>query len=368
MASRAKGADKALLVIIGVLIVSGVVIFSSASLGVLARGNAPVSSILLNHLGLGVGLGLIAMIIGAHVDYRQWRRFAPHIFVLALIATALVFVPGIGYEHGGARRWISIFGTSFQPGEALKIAAVLAAAAYFSSIKNKIGDLRYGLGGLAAILALPCVLIILQPDTGTLGIIAASVFAIFFAAGARWRDIGIVIVIGLIFLGALAFMRPYVLDRIQTLFNPTEDPHASGYQIRQSFIAIGSGGYVGRGFGQSVQKFSYLPEPIGDSIFAVAAEEFGFAGAIILVALFLGLALRSFSIAARAPDFFGGLLAVGIGAYLSGEAFINISAMIGIIPLTGVPLTFISHGGSAMLIAMGSAGILLNISRNSARS
>jgi cell division protein FtsW len=154
-----------------------------------------------------------------------------------------------------------------------------------------------------------------------------------------------------------------VRDRIVTFFYPAEGQQAQAYQIKQSLIAIGSGGITGRGFGQGIQKFTYLPEPMGDSIFAVAGEELGFAGAFFIVFLFTAFALRWYGIAARAPDLFGALLAVGISTYLASEAFVNIASMLGVAPLTGIPLTFISQGGSAMLASLGSAGILLSISR-----
>ena len=288
--------------------------------------------------------------------------------MLALIATALVFVPQIGLEHGGGKRWLNIFGISFQPSEALKLGVIMVAAAYFTAIRPRMESARYALVGLVAILALPTILLVMQPDIGTLGIIIAGVLAIFLAAGAPWRYIIAVILIATLALGVLALNRPYVRDRIVTFFNPAQNQQNEGYQIRQSLIAIGSGGLAGRGFGQGIQKFRYLPEPMGDSIFAVIGEELGFLGSVAMVILFLLLALRGFWVAARAPDVFGGLLAVGISAYIGSQAFINIGAMLGVAPITGIPLPFISQGGSAMLISLASAGILLNISRHRSTS
>ncbi|QQG37577.1 MAG: FtsW/RodA/SpoVE family cell cycle protein [Candidatus Kaiserbacteria bacterium] len=359
--------DKILFALIGILVIGGVLVFTSAALGLLARGATHISSVAFNHIVLGIGVGLLALFVASRIDYRTWRRFAPHLFVAALLVTAAVFIPGLGFEHGGGRRWINVAGLTFQPSEALKIGAILMAAAYFSGMRERIGDFRYGLGGLLAILVAPVILLISQPDLGTLGVIVISVLAVYFAAGAPWRDILLVIAGGVLALVLLATLRPYVLDRLSVFLNPSLAPQAEGYQIRQSLIAIGSGGFFGRGFGQGVQKFTYLPEPMGDSIFAVAAEEFGFLGGVALIGLFLGLALRGFSIAAEAPDPFGGLLAIGISTYLASEAFINIGAMLGIAPLTGIPLTFISQGASAMLISLGSAGILLAISRRARR-
>lgn len=360
---RGVRTDKVLALLIATLVLGGSLIFASAAFGLLARGASNISSVVFNHLVLGVGVGLAALAITSRIDYRIWRRFAPHLFILALAATALVFIPHIGLSHGGGQRWIVIGGVSFQPAETLKIGSILLAAAYFSGIRGRIMDLRFGLGGLLAILAGPTILLLLQPDLGTLGIIVFSVLAVFLAAGAAWRDLILMTCLGFLVLAVLAFARPYVMDRVAVFFNPSQAPHAEGYQIKQSLIAIGSGGLTGRGLGQGVQKFTYLPEPMGDSIFAVAGEEFGFVGGIIIIGLFLAFALRGFSIAARTVDPFGALLAVGISTYLGIEAFINIAAMLGVAPLTGVPLTFMSQGGSAMLISLASAGILLGISR-----
>ncbi len=358
--------DKPLALIIGLLVVGGCLIFSSAAFGLLGRGSTNITAVAANHLVLGVGLGIVLMIAAIFIDYRLWRRLAPYLYCAALVATALVFVPGLGLEHGGGRRWIMIFGTSFQPSEALKLGCVLIAAAYCAGIRGQIKSLSYGLGAFFAILIPPAVLMLLQPDLGTFGIMVFGTFAIFWSAGIRLRDVVVISVIGLLLLSALAFVRPYVRDRIETFFDPAQGTQGQSYQIRQSLIAIGSGGLFGRGFGQGIQKFTYLPEPMGDSIFAVASEELGFAGATSLIALFCFFALRGFQIAARATDAFGSYLAVGIATYLSIEAFINIAAMLGMAPLTGIPLTFISQGGSAVLISLASAGILLNISRRKA--
>lgn len=355
--------DRPLAILIAILVVSGGMIFASAAFGLLARGATHMSSVVFNHLLLGVGLGLIALIIATLVDYKKWRPLAPYVYVLALLATAAVFIPGLGLEHGGGQRWLLIFGFSFQPSEVLKIASILMAASYFASIREKVCTITYGLGGFLAILLLPAAILFLQPDVGTFGVIAFAVSAIFFAAGARWRDIALVICIGVLVLGALVVSKDHVRERVVTFFYPAQGQDDQAYQIKQSLIAIGSGGFTGRGFGQGIQKFKYLPEPMGDSIFAVAAEELGFVGASGIVLAFLIFSLRGFSVGARAPDLFGALSAIGIATYLSVEAFINIASMLGVAPVTGIPLTFMSQGGSAMLVSLGSAGILLSISR-----
>jgi cell division protein FtsW len=357
------GVDRPLLVLLAILIVGGAFLFASAAFGLLARGSSNMSSVFFSHLLLGLGLGLVAMTAAAFLDYRVWKRYAPYAYGLAVLATFAVFLPHIGFEHGGARRWLDIAGFSFQPSELMKIGAVMLAAFYFSQIKGKIESFAWGFGGLAAIILLPASALILQPDIGTLGVICISVGAIFFTAGAPWRQILAVGVVGALILCMLIYTRPYMRDRVTTFFNPAQGTLAESYQIRQSLIAIGSGGLMGRGFGQGVQKFTYLPEPMGDSIFAVAGEELGFVGAFGIIVLFALFAIRGYTIASRAPDLFGSLLAVGISTYLAAEAFINIASMLGVAPLTGIPLTFISQGGSAILVSLGSAGVLLSVSR-----
>lgn len=356
--------DRPLLFIIAILVVGGGLIFASAAFGLLARGQNGMSSIVFSHLVLGVGLGLSGLVALAHIDYRHWRRPAPYLFALALVATALVFVPQIGFTHGGGTRWLDLFGVSVQPSEALKITSVLFAAAYFSADRRRAESLTWGLGGFFAIIAVPTILLFLQPDIGTLGIICISVFAVYITAGAKWQHIAVAFVIALLCVGAILYAKPHARDRVITFLDPSQDQQDLGWQIKQSLIAIGSGQFLGRGFGQGVQKFTYLPEPMGDSIFAVAAEELGFVGAVGIVLVFLAFALRGYGVAAGTADQFGGLLAVGISTYLVSEAFINIASMLGLAPLTGIPLTFISQGGSAMLVSLASAGILLNISRN----
>lgn len=364
-----KRADTVLLLILLALLVVGALVFTSAALGLLARGATHISSVIFNHFVLGLGGGCILAVLAFIVDVKVWRQIAPYAFGATLFATGLVFIPGLGMEHGGGLRWIDLGFVTVQPSEFLKVGAILFAAFYFSQLREDTASWK-GIAAFFGIMGLPGILLLLQPDLGTLGITTLSVFAIYIAAGARLRDVGLIIITALVVLGGLSLTPrySYVYDRLDTFFNPAEqNALGEGYQIQQSFIAIGSGGVFGRGFGQGVQKFTYLPEPMGDSIYAVLAEEFGFLGGAVLIALFLVLALRGFSIAAQSPEFFGGLLAVGISTYLAGEAFINIAAMLGMAPLTGVPLTFISQGGSAMLAALAGAGILLAVSRKSAR-
>ncbi len=358
-----KSIDRSLFFITGTLVVFGFFIFTSASLGLLAREGARFSSVAFSQIFFGMILGTIFLIIMSKIRYRVWRPYAPYIFIASIIATLLVFIPGFGFELNGARRWVHILGFSFQPSEFLKLGFVLYAAAYLSGVKNKIHEFRHGLIPFALILGIPSAILLLQPDTGTVIVLASAGIAMYITAGGKIRDLLILFLIAVIALSALVYQRPYLKDRLETFIRPGIDLQESGYQLNQSLIAIGSGGAFGRGFGQSVQKFNYLPEPIGDSIFAVAAEEFGFMGGLVLILLFLTFSFRGLKIASRAPDYFSGLLVVGIIILIISQSFINIGSMLGVFPLTGLPLLFISHGGTAMLFALGSVGIILNISK-----
>lgn len=361
--SNPKSVDSILIVIITLLVGAGFLIFSSASLGLLARDGASFSSVAFSQFVFGIIGGGVALFITSNIYYRHWRRFAFYIFLLSLIATAAVFIPGIGMSHGGATRWLNLGITTVQPSEFLKIGFVVYLATWFSGIQNKIHDWRYGLMPFVGSVAIVGVIMLAQPDTDTFMIMAASGMAMFLAAGAKWRDILGIIGAGLLGLLIIALLRPYVMDRLTTFLDPEADQLGSGYQINQSLIAIGSGGALGRGFGQSIQKFEYLPEAIGDSIFAVYAEEFGFFGSTLLIVGLVSLALRGYKTAAQAEDIFGTLLVTGFITVIIAQAFLNIAAMTGMAPLSGLPLPFISHGGTALMATLAALGIVLNVSK-----
>lgn len=361
---RSATVDRFFLGIVALIVTGGFFIFSSASLGLLARDGAQFSSVAFSQLFLGIGLGTLSLIILSNVNYRLYRPYATAFFIFALILTSLVFIPGIGMEFGGAKRWLSIFGFSFQPAEVLKIASIIFFAAWLSKAKTRIHEFKYGLLPFMGYLGAIGLVLLSQPDTDTFVVIAVSGTAMYLASGAKWRDIGIMVGILAAGILLLALTRPYLMDRFLTFLDPANDPQGAGYQIQQSLIAVGSGEWFGRGFGQSIQKFNYLPEPIGDSIFSVAAEEFGFVGSSLIILAFVFFAFRGFRIASRTPDLFGGLLVVGIVIMVVAQSFANIAAMLGVVPLTGMPLLFISHGGTALLMALAAVGIVLNVSKH----
>jgi len=359
-----RSVDPILFGTIAFLVVAGIFIFLSASLGLFAQGKTQFSDVAVSQLVLGLGGGLIALVIGLTVHYRVWRKLSYAMFVAALLLTAAVFIPGIGLELNGAQRWLAVGSFTVQPSEFLKIAYILAVAAWFSGAKSKLRELRFGLIPFGIVTTLVGIVLLLQPDTDTFLIIAASGTAMFFAAGARWRDIGIIVLVCILGLGILLSTRDYLTRRLTTFLDPASDPQGASYQIQQSLMAIGAGEMFGRGFGKSIQKFGKLPEPTSDSIFSVFAEEFGFVGSVTLVSAFLLFALRGLWVAARAPDLYGALIATGIVVLITSESFLNIGAMLGLVPLSGLPLVFISHGGTALLTSLGAAGILLSVSKS----
>jgi cell division protein FtsW len=360
--------DKIFISLLFALLLVGIFVFTSASLGIFAKNETLFYSMVTNQLLLGLLGGLLAFYVFSKISYRLWKKYAYHIFVFSVIVTLLVFVPGVGFEHGGAKRWIHLFSQSFQPSELLKFGLVVFLSAWFSFSKDRAETARYGLLPFIAVLGLCAGIMLKQPDTGTFIVMTASAFAVYFVSGAKWKHIAVLFMTGLIGLLMLISIRPYIKDRLLTFIDPTRDPLGSAYQIQQSLIAIGSGEIFGRGLGQSVQKFSYLPEPVGDSVFAIIGEELGFVGSVSVVILFLLFGLRGLKIGSRAQDPFGTYLTVGIITLILAQSFLNIVSLIGIFPLTGVPLVFISHGGTALLFALAEVGIVVNISKTASRA
>ncbi len=355
--------DKPLLISILILAIGGFFIFSSASLGLLARDGARFSNVAFTQTFYGLFLGTIALLITYRIPYLFWKKHALSLLGAALALTVLVFVPYFGFEHGGAKRWVVLGSFSFQPSEFLKIGFIFYVAAWIASIKHNIKTFRFGLLPFMISIGVVGGILLSQPDTDTFFVIFVASVAMFFVGGARKRDVVIILLIALIGFATIAMTRPYLVERFTTFLNPGQDSLGASYQIQQSLIAVGSGGITGRGFGKSIQKFNFLPEPIGDSIFAVAAEEFGLLGSIFIVGMFFFFAFRGLKIAGRSNDTFGGLVALGIVILIISQAFINIASMLGVFPLSGIPLPFVSHGGTALLMTLAEVGILLNISK-----
>ncbi len=360
--AKSHSQSRIFLLIVTLLSGVGFFIFLSASLGMVENGMAGFLQVGLKQFAVLI-IGLVSMIIVANIPYKYWRTYSLPLLILSIGATLLVFIPGLGISAGGATRWINVFGFSFQPAEVLKLGLIIYYAAWLTSMRHKSGTIRQGLIPMIVLLGIAGGLLIMQPDTGTFLVITSALVGQFFISGGKWRHLGLLLIGGIIALSILVAAKPYLKDRIITFLDPDSDKLGSAYQINQSLIAIGSGGVTGRGFGQSLQKFNFLPQPMGDSIFAVAGEEFGFIGGIIILLLFLIFSVYGLKIAAASPDTFGRLLVTGLVILIISQSFANIGAMLGLIPLTGEPLIFVSQGGSALLFGLTAVGIILNVSR-----
>ena len=347
------------------LVVFGLLIFTSAALGLLAKpGGASFTSVAASQLLFGLLCGSVLLIFFSRLDYRKLKPYTPYFFGGALFLTLLTFVPHIGLSLKGASRWIRVGGFSFQPEEILKFATVLFLAAVYAARYKTVNTLRGGIVPLVLVAGSAAFILLVQPNTAGVIVIGITAVTMLFAAGGRVSHLGLLALLGVLAIGVAAYERPYVAKRIETFLDQSADPRGSGYQIQQSLIAVGSGQFTGRGFGQSIEKFSYLPEPTGDSIFAVAAEEFGFVGSTLLVLLFAIFGILGLRIAARAPDPFGGLIVVGLVTMIVGQSFFNIASSIGLVPLVGIPLIFVSHGGTALALSLAEVGVILSVSRH----
>jgi len=352
-----------LIITILILIMMGLVAMASASSVISHDQFGDNLGMLKSQVLNGVLVGLVFFIVFAVVPYKFWRRFNLILLIITLLLLVAVFIPGIGINFGGANRWVNFGITSFQPSELAKLTMVLFFAAWLDKRGKGIKEFSTGVVPFLAILGVVIALILAQPDLGTLTVIAVTAVAMFYVAGARLWHLGGMFVAAIAFLGVAIKLEPYRLARFTVFLNPAHDPQGLGYQITQSLLAVGSGGLFGLGLGQSRQKYNYLPEPAGDSIFAVMAEELGFLRVLVVVALFLLLGFQGYQVARRSPDNFAKLLAVGITTWFVAQAFINMGALIGILPLTGIPLPFISFGGTALAVSLAAAGILVNVSR-----
>lgn len=308
--------------------------------------------------------GLLCFYLASRIDYHIWQRFAALFLIISIGLLLLVFIPGLGFESGGSKRWVHLGSILFQPSEVVKLTFLLYLAAWLTKKGEKSArDLSYHFFPFLILLGTITTLVILQPDMGTMGVIALICSAMYFLAGAPVRNLIAMFGGGIGFFFLLLKAAPYRMERFTIFLNPELDPLGSGYHINQALLAIGSGGLLGRGFGLSRQKYNYLPEVVGDSIFAIIAEELGFLIAVALIAAFVFFVIRALHIGARAPDQFGFLVGAGIASWFLFQSFINIAAMLSLLPLTGIPLPFISYGGSALIVGMTAVGILVNISK-----
>ncbi len=361
-----RSTDYIFLAYFGILLIFGLLMLSSAGVAVgLERFEDPYFFIK-RQLLFGVLPGIALFLIIAKIDYHVWKKLALPIFVLGIVGLLLPFIPGIGSTHNtGSHSWINVGGYSFQPAEAAKLALVIYAAGFLSTMRDKLRDLKEGFLVALGVGMIPILLVALQPDIGTTAILFGILFFLLFFANANIKHLGVLILIAILGFGVMVMAAPYRAERLMTFLHPELDPQGQGYHINQAFLAIGSGGWFGLGLGHSRQKFQYLPEVHADSIFAVTAEEMGFVMTVALLALFVLIMIRGLSIARHAPDDFGKLLVAGILSWFMIQTLLNIGAIVGLLPLTGVPLPFVSHGGSALIIAMAGLGMIINVSKQS---
>lgn len=357
--------DYILILTAAILSFVGLIILGSASASISQTKFGQPYYYLFRQLIFGLLIGLVGFAITQKIDYHKFKKVAVFIFFANLVLLILVFFPPFGFGYGGAKRWLNFGFFSVQPGEFVKLSFVLYLAAWFSSKQKDVVKFYSGFIPFLVMTGVVGLLIILQPDIGTLGILTLTAAMMYFSAGARISHIFLVVAIGIGGLFSLIKVAPYRMNRLISFLHPEVDPLGIGYQINQAILGIGSGGLLGLGFGASRQKYNYLPEVMGDSIFSVFAEEMGFIAVIILISLFFLFALRGFRIAKSAPDLFGKYLAVGITSWIIIQAYINIAAISGMIPLTGIPLPFVSYGSSALATTLTAVGILVNCSKQS---
>ena len=360
---RRLSPDMWLFGVIVVLLSIGVVMVYSAS-AIMAADRFHDPYLFLKKQLFWALLGSLCLLAVLRVDYRRLERLQWPILIAAGVLLILVLVPPFAQPINGTRRWFRLGPVSFQPAELAKLALVIYLAAYLARRQDGLASFSRGLlpplgiaGGLA-------VLVLAQPDLGSCLTLIMVTFGLLFLAGARTQHLGLLVALALPVLVFVVRLAPYRLRRITTFVDPWADPRGGGFQIIQSWLALGGGGLFGRGIGESRQKLFYLPESHTDFIFAVMGEELGFAGAVVLLALFVVLIWRGLRVGVRAPDAFGAYLALGITVLIATQTFVNLGVVTGSLPTKGLPLPFISFGGSALLMTMFSAGVLLNISQH----
>ncbi|MDO8885508.1 putative lipid II flippase FtsW [Candidatus Oleimmundimicrobium sp.] len=347
-----------------ILLFIGAVMVLNAS-SVMAFSNKGDSCYYLKRQVISILIGLLGMVVFACLDYRFLRKFSSAFICLSVILLILIFVPGIGQEVGGARRWISVGGYSFQPSEFVKFAVVLYAADILAKRCGKLKKIKDLFVPFLGVMGLIVALLFMQPHLGAILIICFSVFFLMFLNEVKLRHLASLGLVGLFLVGVSIMFEPYRLRRFFAFLNPWGDPKDTGFHIIQSLLAFGSGGLTGTGLGMSRQKFLYLPEAHTDFIFAIIGEEFGLLGTLTVVFLFLVLIFTGLTISFKSNNNFGKLLGCGMVCLIATQALINMGGVTGILPITGITLPFLSYGGSSLLVNLCGIGVLLNIANSS---
>ncbi len=363
MNSKSTSFDLPLLLVVFTLLALGVVAVSSAS-APLAYEKFGDGYYFLKRQLIWICLGIGAMFLTMRINYRIYKRITLPLLLVSLAFLVMLFFPQFGKEVSGAKRWIKIGSfLGFQPSELVKLTLIIYMASLLSKKEKKLSNFTYGLLPCLIIGGLVVFLILLQPDFGTALALGIIVFLLLFLGGARLKHLFLIFLSAIPVIYLLVFEVGYRKDRILGFLRPESDPLGTGFHTRQSLIALGSGGLLGRGLGESLQKFLYLPQPHNDFIYAVLGEELGFVGTASVAVLFILFLIRGVKIAAGSKDLFASLLASGITFLVVWQAFLNMGVVTRILPTTGIPLPFISFGGSSLLFTMTGIGILLNISR-----
>lgn len=359
-----KGYNKRLLIISAGILIFGLIMLYSAS-GFVGFQRFGDNAFYIKRQILAMAIGLLVGYLCYRLDYHLWKKWSFIILFICFTLLIAVLIPALGVESNGSQRWINLGFFVLQPSEIVKLSIILYMSAWISGRGRDVVSTFYG-GFVPFIILLfsLAILMLLQPDLGTLMVISSIAVILYFLGGASWKHLSLLGLIGSVgALGAI-FFAEYRMKRMLAFLNSSLDPQGAGYHIKQAIIAVGSGGLFGLGLGKSRQKFMYLPEVTSDSLFAIISEELGFFFSVSLVILYIYFFWISFKISKAAPDDFGKLVALGIGSWICIQAFVNIGAMIGVLPLTGITLPLMSYGRSSLIVTMASIGILLNISKN----
>ncbi len=360
-----KKVDYFTLTVFLVLLGVGLAVLASASSDLGKINHDDPFFYLKDQIILGLGVGTLAFVICYFINYRIYKNLATPILLVSVGLLLLLLSP-LGIAEGGAQRWIGVGPVTIQPSELLKLTIVLYLAAWLSSERktDREKSLSEGLIPFASMVGFICLILLFQNSTSAAVIIGVVALLIYFSAGARWPFVISIILGGALLLTAFIFSTDYRLNRIKSFANPSIDTQEAGYQINQALTVIGSGGLWGVGYGQSRAK-NFLPERMGDSIFAIIAEEFGFVGSIMVIFLYIALVVKGAMLAKKTRDKFGKLVLIGFAATIGLQAFIHMASTSGLIPITGVPLPFVSYGNFSLVVFMAMVGIMLNIQRNS---
>ena len=362
---KSHRSDYALLGTIIFLVVFGLIMIASSSINLSQDKFNENYYYLKNQIWHGLLPGLILGLLAYFVPLKYFKKISLPLLILNLVFLVLVFAPGLGLAHGGAQRWINLGSFSFQPSEFLKLSFILFLANWFSSKGKDIKSFSRTLIPFLILLAAVLSLLLIQPDLGTMGVVGLSAVLVYLLAGESFFYVSLILSGAAVLFFIMIKTFSHAASRFQIFLHPEMDPLGKGYHLNQAFLALGSGGFLGLGLGQGLQKFRYLPEPATDSILAVIGEELGFIGVISLILLFLFFVSRGLKISSQAPDEFSRLLAGGITIFIVLQTLINMASVCGLFPLTGIPLPFISLGGTSLTVNLAAVGILLNISKYS---